>query len=582
MVYCPREGAELEASSGMVDRYSIIERRGEGAMGVVYKAHHLHLQDRQVALKMLYRELARDPLIVDRFFREAKAASSIANVHIVKVLDFGKSSEGDSFLVMEYLEGSSLREVLEAEQILPLKRAFTICLQIARALQAAHDKGIVHRDLKPGNIMLVGESGQEVVKLLDFGIAQLSEFKENRLTREGIVLGTPAYMSPEQASGQGVDHRTDIYALGTILYEILTGRCPFEGETAKEVLLAKITQNPTPPRQIRPEIPLAVEAVILHVLHKDQDVRPQTIQDLVPELEDALLQTSGTVPLITPPRSIPAYPAEAEPEEEEETLVPVSGLPWKKRRSRGWYPFAGMGAGLLIGVLFTVLVMTSGADKEEDAQATGSDLAIPQATKDVVPLRPDVDTAAPSPTKVTPSIVKKENNASGQRLPRARNKRPASRAPTRRASVRPRKKSAPPKGKWQAMIRTTPAGAEVSRRGRTLGTSPLKVSTSKQQTLLLERLGFQGHKLTIPARSTKTYRVRLKKSTMSWEVLSLSQLKKMREKGQISRFTYRRRRQDLNKKMERKLMDLKIKYKIGQYSKQEYERLVKAVKASYR
>ena len=561
----------------MVDRYSIIERRGEGAMGVVYRAQHQHLHDRQVALKMLYRELARDPVIVDRFFREAKAASSIANQHIVKVLDFGKSSEGDSFLVMEYLEGASLREVLEKEQILPLQRAFTICLQIAQALHAAHDKGIVHRDLKPGNIVLVEEGGQEIVKLLDFGIAQLSEFKENRLTREGIVLGTPAYMSPEQASGRGVDHRTDIYALGTILYEILTGRCPFDGETAKEVLLAKITRSPTPPREIRPEIPLAVEAVILHVLHKDQDVRPQTILDLVPELEDALLQTSGKVPTIELPRS-PRSDEEEAVETEEETLVPVTGMHWRRGRSRGWLPFAGMGAGLLIGIIFTVLVMSSEDDNAADAPAAVSNLAAGPGTPGSAPEIEDAAVSAPAP----PAKPAGKEPASKGRTPRATSKRQPARAHVRRASPPHRKKPTPPTGKWQAMVKTTPAGAEVSRGAKVLGTTPLKVSTDTAQTLLLERLGFQGQKLTIPARSTKTFSVRLKKSTMSWEVLSLSQLKKMRDKGQISRFTYRRRRADLIKKMERELMDLKIKLKIGQYSKQEYDRLVGAVKANYR
>jgi serine/threonine protein kinase len=253
-------------------------------MGVVYRAEHT-LIGRPVALKLLHPDLARNPQAVDRFFREARAANEIANPHIVEVTDFGRTDDDANFLVMEFLTGIGLSRVLEQQGALSPKRAVHIALQIAEGLSAAHQKGVIHRDLKPGNIQLIERNGDsEFVKIMDFGIAKITETNTN-LTKTGMILGSPAYMSPEQASGKPVDHRTDIYAMGIILYEMLIGRPPFVGDSPTQILVAHVTQEPSPPRSLNAQVPEPLEQLVLHCLAKEASGRPETMAQVAERLK---------------------------------------------------------------------------------------------------------------------------------------------------------------------------------------------------------------------------------------------------------------------------------------------------------
>ena len=273
-------------------RYKILSKLGEGGMGVVYLAEHVFIE-KKVAIKILSEDFARKADLVARFMQEAKAASKIGHENIIDITDFGETASGSVFFVMEYLDGADLANTIRAVGSLPLGRVRYIFNQICRGLGAAHGKGIIHRDLKPENIYLVTREGsQDFVKILDFGIAKISSVDEggSRLTRTGMIFGTPEYMSPEQARGDRPDHRVDIYAAGCILYEMLTGDVPFHAETFMGVLTKHMFEEPEPPTRRAPQlsIPPAVEAVVLKALAKDRDQRYQTMKELALALEDAV------------------------------------------------------------------------------------------------------------------------------------------------------------------------------------------------------------------------------------------------------------------------------------------------------
>lgn len=274
-----------DLSSGLVaDRYRVMERIGQGGMGSVYRAQHVHMK-KAVALKVLHRELTRQPEAVARFEREAIAAGSIDHPNIAKATDFGRLSDGSFFLVLEYVQGKTLSQVLR-ERSVGIDEALEICKQVSSALSAAHAVGIVHRDLKPDNVMLVERPGEpDLVKVLDFGIAKLSsssQTPEHRsatrtpLTRLGSVFGTPEYMAPEQASGGAVDLRADLYALGITLYRLLAGVEPFVDEDVAKVLMQQVTQAPAPlPAALGTEL----RSLVADLLHKDPARRIQTADD---------------------------------------------------------------------------------------------------------------------------------------------------------------------------------------------------------------------------------------------------------------------------------------------------------------
>jgi serine/threonine-protein kinase len=273
----------------VADRYKVIRKLGEGGMGVVYLAEHVFIE-KKVALKILSEDFARKADLVARFMQEAKAASKIGHENIIDITDFGETASGSVFFAMEFLDGNDLAHEVREHGPMPFERAHYIMNQLCRALGAAHTKGIIHRDLKPENIYLIEREGKpDFVKVLDFGIAKISSFDEggSRLTRTGMIFGTPEYMSPEQAKGDRPDHRVDIYAAGCILYEMLTGDVPFHAETFMGVLTKHMFEAPEPPSQRAPDAGVTpeLEAVVMKALAKDRDQRFQTMKEFALALE---------------------------------------------------------------------------------------------------------------------------------------------------------------------------------------------------------------------------------------------------------------------------------------------------------
>jgi eukaryotic-like serine/threonine-protein kinase len=285
------EAPELGIGSEIDGRYRIIELIGEGGMGKVYMAEHVEIGKR-VALKVLHPSYSRMPDLVERFRREARAASKIGHPNIVDVTDSGATEDGSVYFVMEYLEGVELGSIIEREGALDVARALRITGQICRALSAAHREGIIHRDLKPENIYLITRGGEaDVVKVLDFGIAKTTEAeaaRERRLTSPGMAMGTPEYMAPEQAAGRPADARTDIYSLGAIMYEMVTGVPPYQGDNFVEILTKKATLDPPPPTLVRSELPQPVSELVMAAMSRDPGSRPQSMEALEYELNKCL------------------------------------------------------------------------------------------------------------------------------------------------------------------------------------------------------------------------------------------------------------------------------------------------------
>jgi eukaryotic-like serine/threonine-protein kinase len=281
-----------------VNNYEVRSILGEGGMGAVYLAEHPFM-GRKAAIKVLRRELAQDQSLVERFMNEARAANAIHHPNIIDIIDVGLLPSGIPYLMMEFLEGESLAKRVERAGRLPVPDAVDVATQTASALQAAHAKGIVHRDLKPDNLFLVPDDGRPFaarVKVLDFGIAKLrGELSgSGAKTQSGSVMGTPPYMSPEQCRGitEEIDHRTDVYALGIILYELLTGTPPFMSAGWGDVVLMHVTKPVPPPRAKNPEIPVELEAVILKALAKLPGDRWPSMD----ELDAALRKSIGAPP----------------------------------------------------------------------------------------------------------------------------------------------------------------------------------------------------------------------------------------------------------------------------------------------
>jgi serine/threonine protein kinase len=270
-----------------LDRYMIESQLGHGGMGVVYKARDAHL-DRTVAIKILPPDKVADPARRQRFVHEAKAASALNHPGIVTIHDI-RSEQGIDFIVMEYVRGKTLEQTIPSKG-LPVTTV-RYAIQIADALASAHGAGIIHRDLKPSNVMVL-EDGR--IKILDFGLAKLVEPEDSSdaitrtasLTGEGLVVGTAAYMSPEQAEGRRLDARSDIFSFGSVLYEMLTGTQPFTGDSRLSVLARIVGEDPTPPTRLGAAIPAELEKIVLRCLRKDPARRFQTMADLKAALED--------------------------------------------------------------------------------------------------------------------------------------------------------------------------------------------------------------------------------------------------------------------------------------------------------
>ncbi len=290
--FCPRDGAVLETKvtdpllgKVLLGQFEVEELIGQGTTGTVYRARQLRV-DRPVAIKLLRPELASEAIVIERFHREAKAVAKLSHPNIITVHLVAETERGLPYLVMEYVEGEDLQEVLTKQAPLPPEKIRELGMQIADALAEAHAQGIVHRDLKPANIKLTIRGGRTTIKVLDFGIAKiLQEDGQGKLTKTGTVFGTPHYVSPEQASGAKVDHRTDIYSLGVILFQMATGRLPFESTSGLEVLVKHIKEQPPKPSSIVETVPPELERIILKALEKEPETRHASARDLAEELE---------------------------------------------------------------------------------------------------------------------------------------------------------------------------------------------------------------------------------------------------------------------------------------------------------
>ncbi len=308
---CVRDGTPLVAGRAddpyvgrfLDDKYRIEAFLSAGGMGSVYRAQHVML-GKTVAVKVIKNELVTSDEIISRFQREARAASNLDHPNIVTVYDLGQTSDGTLYIAMEFIDGPSLRDAIRRGGPMPAGRAVDILRQVASALSAAHRRQIVHRDLKSHNLMLAADDdGRDIVKLVDFGIAKTFD-ESTQLTAAGYMMGTPHYMSPEQAAGKAVDHRADIYSLGVILYEMLTGEVPFGDDSLTSVLVKLATEVPLRPSIRRPDlgVPPALEAVAMRCLEKNPDDRFQSADEFAVALERAAAdaQTMRVMPAAAP------------------------------------------------------------------------------------------------------------------------------------------------------------------------------------------------------------------------------------------------------------------------------------------
>lgn len=343
--FCPRDGTPLRPSlpddplSGRVlsGRYRLLELIGRGGMGAVYRAHHI-LMDKPVAVKVLRGELSSDTEAVARFHREARSASRLDHECIIRVTDFGQTDDGLLFLVMELLDGENLAQVIR-RAALTWRRAATIARDIAQGLAHAHEQGVIHRDLKPENVVILRRGkGRQLVKVLDFGLAKLmheagpsgsapDEEPGRALTKTGVVFGTPEYMSPEQAEGHKLGPHTDLYALGVVMYQMVTGKLPFTAPTFLALIAKTVHEPPPPPSNVAPDakLPPGLEQLILRCLEKSPDDRPNSAEEIADELDALLAQnlddvgddratpasgaakptTSASLPVVLAPAAVP-------------------------------------------------------------------------------------------------------------------------------------------------------------------------------------------------------------------------------------------------------------------------------------
>ncbi|HSS38866.1 MAG TPA: serine/threonine-protein kinase, partial [Polyangia bacterium] len=291
----PRQtGGDPRIATTLGGRYHVRRLCGEGAMGRVYEAQHIDI-GRRVAIKVLHARFHHSADLVERFRREARAASKIGHPNIVDVTDSGTTPDGAFYFVMEYLDGINLEDLITDKGPLPVERALLVAAQIARALEAAHGMEIIHRDLKPANIMLVNRSDEEdFVKVLDFGISKDLDLAVGAaLTRPDVAIGTPAYMAPEQAAGRTADALTDVYGLGGLLYEMLTGTAPCVGEDAIDVMQRKANEDPKPIGQVRPNLPRDVQNLVNRALSRNPPDRHPNMTALKENILACLAAAEG-------------------------------------------------------------------------------------------------------------------------------------------------------------------------------------------------------------------------------------------------------------------------------------------------
>ena len=439
--FCPFDGTPLVAAVGwdpssdallgsLIDgRYEVLSIIGEGGMGTVYEVRHRALGKR-FALKALRKDLALDSEIAARFIQEARTAAAVSHPGLVEITDFGRLESGQVYFVMELLEGQSLAALLRNGGPLPAARGLNIVRELVHALKAAHDASIVHRDLKPDNIHIGQRDGDaDVVKIVDFGLAKV--IGSSKLTRAGMVFGTPHYMSPEQAAGEVVDHRADIYALGIVMYEMFTGKVPFEADSYMGVLTKHMYMTPAPPSELSPELKSlgALEEVILRCLQKRPEARYDNLAALLLELDQRLPPATRNGARGLPQASLLADQLE----------LPSSDERRKPRQASRYWPALVIALAFVAGVALVIAlrrssspqargVVPSGASSPALAappRASGS-LASPSAAEGaptnslpVASVRPEPPARKPNPAGSRPAAVPapKATPASAKRRP---------------------------------------------------------------------------------------------------------------------------------------------------------------------
>jgi serine/threonine-protein kinase len=360
---------------------------------------------KKCALKVLRGEMSTDSEVAERFLQEARSAAAIGNEHIIEITDFGQLPDNAPYFVMEFLDGAALHDVIEDGGQVDPQRTLKIMAQCCDALAAAHNSDIVHRDLKPDNIFLVKKGkDDDFVKVLDFGIAKVAR-ESGRLTRTGMIFGTPQYMSPEQAAGTGVDARTDIYSLGIIMYEMLCGHVPFEADTFMGVLTKHLYEEPIPPRRLIPpvEVQSNVEAVLLKAIAKKPEKRYQSMEEFQEDLE-ALAE--GRTPAIVFDQVRDTAATTVPPPPPDEVVGTKKTKPVRSAAKGGkpkWPIFAGIGAVVVIGAIAAVFLL-AGSDKGQEAAANPVTPPTPVAEPAPAP--------APAPAPVAPAPAPEAKTAS--------------------------------------------------------------------------------------------------------------------------------------------------------------------------
>ena len=417
----PPGGWPLDPHIGRIvaQKYRLEERLGAGGMAAVFRAVQIHGTQELggVVLKFLHAELAQAPSLRARFVAEARAAREVTSPHVVKVFDLGFDGDGSPFLVMEFLEGESLSELLQRTPALPPPRALRIALQVAGAMDQCHKKRIVHRDLKPGNILLLHDREGDFVKVIDFGIARVPR-SDGQVTH--TLMGTPRYMPPEQLLQQEIDGRVDVYALGVILFEMLTGEPPIQARTPMEYVQLNLQAPPRRLRDVRPGLPAALDDLVLRMLAKSAADRPPTMGHVYTELraiavksawmsDDSLIVPAArpaidaTTPLLesVPPANVPTRP-----------FGNVTAT-WRKILPPRRALAAGAILALLGAVLWLAIRRPTAAPVPQAGQEDAPPPRVAPATRDALPRGPTAPASPPTtaqapPERLAPSQVAQE------------------------------------------------------------------------------------------------------------------------------------------------------------------------------